>query len=105
LVAYEQETVIPDLSASEIPELLGRYQKLGKRFNAIAGVSEHLNHLVDNAHRRNRELEDELSSLRSENLSLAEQLRKKEKSNQKLVDENERVLAEHFHVLGRFDAS
>jgi chromosome segregation ATPase len=81
-------------SANEIPELLGRYKRLGKKFTAITKVSEQLNLLVENAHRRNKDLELEVSSLRAENLALAEENREKERSNHKLLEENERMLTE-----------
>jgi DNA repair exonuclease SbcCD ATPase subunit len=88
-----------DLPSSDVPELLRRYNKLGKRFAAVTEVSEHLNQLVDNAHQRNQELESEISTLRSENLSLLERLRRKNQSNQTFIQETERVLAKQAQVL------
>jgi predicted nucleic acid-binding Zn-ribbon protein len=106
LLAYEEGTEVQqELSNSEVPELLGRYRKLGKRFSAVTKVSEHLNELIDNAHCRNQRLESEISSLRTENLSLSEQLCQKDKSNQKFAEETERVIAEHAEVFGRLDDS
>jgi chromosome segregation ATPase len=104
LAGFEEGTEIhPDLSESEVPELVGRYQKLGKRFSAVARVSEHLNQLVDNAHRRNHDLETELAELRAENVALAQQLRRKDRSNQELAEETERVLVEHAQILERIE--
>jgi chromosome segregation ATPase len=100
LAAYEDGTEMhTELSGSS--ELLGRYQKLEKRFNAMARFSDRLNELIDTSHRRNHDLENELSVLRTDNLSLSEQLRKKEKSHQKLLAETECVLAQNAEMLGR----
>jgi chromosome segregation ATPase len=104
LAAYEEGTEM-HTELSGCSELLGRYQKLEKRFNAMATFSDRLNQLIDASHRRNHDLENELSVLRTENLSLSEQLRKKEKSHQKLLAETERVLAQNAQVLGSIEDS
>jgi hypothetical protein len=94
LTAYEEGA---ELSGSS--ELLGRYQKLEKRFSTMATFSDRLNQLIDKSHRRNHDLANELLVLRTENLSLSEQLRKKEKSHQKLLSERECTLAQNADAL------
>jgi chromosome segregation ATPase len=100
LAKYEEmETSELQMSRLSSKELDTKYRKLEKRFNEVVGLNEKMNGMLESAHQRGRDLEDQMSNLRKENLGLMEKLRHFESRNRSLLSQNERIISRNAKIL------
>jgi chromosome segregation ATPase len=75
-----------------------KYQKLQKRFREIAAFNDTLSGLIERAHNRNRELDEELSTLRMEVIGNKRKAQNQKEKIDALSSEIERLLLENANL-------